>query len=386
MARKTVERNIAYDDVRNKFYVTLHYGVEDGKQIKETKTFTKKGDAQRALREFEGKKVMQQIVMPKNYTLSEWLESWLREFVLNKKAKTTYSGYRFIVDNHIMPKIGTIKLQELNEEVLEGYFNEQRNVFDAKGKRRLSDNTLRKHYVLLQTALQKAVHRKLIKSNPLEHVDAPEYTKPKINFYTLEQSLELLRKVDNDFVLKPTVYLALYTGLRREEIAGLQWSDIDFSNSIISITRARVRAGNEIVIKGPKNKSSERTIFMCERLSKVLKEVREVQLESKELLGNLYSDTGYVVVNQYGEEINPGYLSSLFGKFVKKNNLPKITLHGLRHTAASIMYDDGVIIEKISDILGHADITTTDRIYTHRYNRTHEDVMTAYGNKLDIKK
>ena len=102
MARKVIERNISYDDIRGKYYVTLHHGVKKGKQIKTTETFTKKRDAKRRLIEFESERDKGEAVMPNSYTLSEWLDYWLENIVLTSCAKTTYTGYKYIVYNHII--------------------------------------------------------------------------------------------------------------------------------------------------------------------------------------------------------------------------------------------------------------------------------------------
>lgn len=384
MARRTIERNIAYDDIKNKYYVTLHYGMKNGKQIKKTETFAKKRDAQKRLRVFEGEREEGKTIMPNSYTLGEWLDFWLDYVVSLKCAKTTYAGYRFIVDKHIKPELGNIKLQDLNSMILTEYFATKQKEIDEKGRRKISDNTLRKHHVLLLSTFRNAIKRDIIKKSPLSGIDPPIYTKPDIAHYNVTQVHDLLKKVDDDYILKPTVYLAVHAGMRRSEIAGLQWSSIDFDNNLISVNKAKVRAANDIVIKEPKNKKSKRKIFMTDELAEALIEVREMQIKYKDMLGDLYKESDYVVVNQYGGEVNPGYLSTLFGRFIKKHNLPDITLHGLRHTTASILLNAGVPLVQISDILGHADLMTTKEIYGHWEDETHKITMQKFGDMLKI--
>lgn len=384
LSRKVIERNIAYDDVRDKYYVTLNYGVVKGKQIKKTKTYSNKKEAQNMLKIFEADRINGDVIMPNSCTLGEWLDYWLDDVVMTSCAKTTYMGYKYIVNNHIRPILGNIKMQDLNAIILQKYFRSKQNEVKANGKRKLSDNTLRKHHVLLLTSLKEAKENDVIKSNPEEKVKAPKYIKPDIPHYSTDQAKTLIKKIDEDYILKPVVYLAIYTGIRRSEIAGLQWSDIDYENSIINIRRARVRAGNEIIVKEPKNASSKREVYMSEELAIKLREVHDMQIETKELLGNLYKESSFIVVNQNGIEVNPGYISTLFGRFLKKHGLPEIPLHGLRHSTASILLNSGVPIEEISDILGHADITTTKRVYAHWEDKTHKKTMQEYGKILSI--
>lgn len=103
---------------------------------------------------------------------------------------------------------------------------------------------------------------------------------------------------------------------------------------------------------------------------------------SSEFIGNAYKDSGYVVMNEYGVEIHPGYLSSLFGKFVKQNGLPHITLHGLRHTIASIGNEAGLTKFEISKILGHSSPDVTGRVYMHMFDDTHIESMDRIGDKF----
>lgn len=384
MARVKVEKNIAYDDIRDIYYVTLNYGNgPDGKRIKKTETFKKKKDAQNRLKEFEGAKLKNDILLPREETLGEWLDYWMENVVKVNREKTTYAGYKVIVDKHIKPALGEIKIQKLTPKILQSYYTSKQDERDDNDKPLLSSNTVKKHHTLLKTALKLAHMQGVINANPADKVSPPKYIKPEISFYTVEEMKKLFELVDKEYILKPAVYLAGILGLRREEIAGLKWSNVDFMNKLIHIVEVRARADREIVIKKTKNESSTRKLAMNDTLEEKLKEVLEAQISSREFLGeSMYNDSGYVVVNEYGHEVNPGYLSSLFGKFIKKHGLSHITLHGLRHTIASIGNDAGLTMFEISKILGHSSPDVTGRVYMHLFDDTHVESMEKIENKL----
>lgn len=123
---------------------------------------------------------------------------------------------------------------------------------------------------------------------------------------------------------------------------------------------------------------------ISEELKSELEKIKSEHLESKNLLNEDSNniDDDYVVSNELGEPIHPGYLSSLFGKFIKANNLPHVTLHGLRHTIASLGNSAGLTLYDISRILGHSSPDVTGKIYTHLFDETQRDAITKIQNKL----
>lgn len=392
MARKKTDiTNIAYDDIKKKYYVTLNYGYNDmGVQIKKTKTASTKTEAKQILRRFEADKIHGNLVIPRTDTLAEWLNYWMESVVMVNREKTTYAGYKFIIEKHITPKIGSIQLQKLTPQIIQRFYTEELNEVNDKGKPLLSSNTVRKHHTLLKTALNFAVHQDVLRTNPIDKVTPPKYIKPKISFYTVDSLKNLFNLVENDYVLKPTVYLAGYLGLRREEICGLRWKNICFENKIILIKEVRAMANTEIVTKGTKNSSSTRKLSFGEELELKLLEIKAEHKTNKKLfssnnidnLDNINIEKDYVVTNELGKPIHPGYLSTLFGKFVKANNLPHITLHGLRHTIASVGNDAGLTLYDISKILGHSSPDVTGKIYTHLFDETQRNSISKIQDKL----
>lgn len=370
MARKKVERNISYDDVRKKYYVNFDFGLdpETGKQVKKTQTFDKLTAARSALRRHEAARDAGQTVIPKDITVSQWLNTWMNDVVKLSRAATTVYAYQQMIDNHIAPALGKTPLQRLTPLQLQQYYAGK----IREGK--ISTNTVRKHHDLLNTALGYAVKQGLILSNPAERVEAPKVKRPEIHYYSLEQ-LETLLTLCEGTRLEVLIKLAGYLGLRREEIMGLTWDCVDFEHRKIEIREVRTMAAAQVITKGPKTQSSSRTLYMPGAVEDVLKREQEKRNSYRQALGGDYQDSGYVFAHEDGRPVRPNYASELFKKFIEDNGLPPITLHGLRHTFASVANSKGIPIYDIGKALGHSSTATTSEIYTHMLDRDHKSML-----------
>ena len=134
-------------------------------------------------------------------------------------------------------------------------------------------------------------------------------------------------------------------------------------------------AGNTVVTKDPKTSTSVRTLYMTEDIEDLLKREKEKQESYKQALGNGYQDSGYVFTHEDGRPVRPNYASDLFKKFIEDNNLPPLTLHGLRHSFASIANSKDIPMYDIGKALGHSSPSTTSRIYAHLLDRDHEEIL-----------
>ena len=330
--------------------------------------------------------------MPQKDTLEDWLNYWLENIVRLNREKTTYAGYKVIVDKHIIPYIGKIPLQQLNPRAIQEFYNAELKEKDKNNMHKLSSNTVKKHHTLLKTALKCAVTQEIICTNPADKVEPPKYQKPDISFYNIDLLKRLFEKVEPVYMLKPAIHLAAKLGLRREEIMGLKWENIDFVNNLIYIKEVRALANKEIIIKKTKNASSTRTLAIGEDLKLTLMEIKTEHKVNKGLFNMNNEDSNesteidigndYVVANELGEAVHPGYISSFFGKFIKENGLPKITLHGLRHTMASVGNDAGLTLYDISRLLGHSSPDVTGKIYTHLFDETQREAMGKIQDRM----
>lgn len=378
MARKKVERNISYDDARKKYYVNLDFGLdpETGKQIKKTKTFDRITEARAMLRKHEAARDAGQIVLPKEITVAQWLNSWMNDVIKLTRQETTVYAYQGMIDNHIVPALGSTPLQKLTPAHLQRYYADKIREGD------ISSNTVRKHHDLMNAAFKVAVKQGLLLSNPVSRVEPPIIKRPEIHYYSLDQ-LQTLLRLSEGTRLEVLIKLAGLLGLRREEIMGLTWEHIDFEHKIIKITEARTMAGNQVITKDPKTATSVRTLYMPPDIEDVLRRTRETQQSYQEALGEGYQDSGYVLTHEDGRPVRPNYAAELFTKFVKDSDLPPLTLHGLRHSFASIASARGIPMFDIGKALGHSSPATTSKIYTHLLDPDHKDMLQKMWQDID---
>ena len=380
MARISRERNISYDDVRKKFYVNLDYGVdESGQRRKSVKTFGTIQDARKALAKFEADKTYGTAVAPKKTTVEEWLLYWLNSIVKLNREETTIYAYDNIVKNHLIPGLGSIQIQKLTAKNIQEYYTKK--LASESGGKKMSTNTVKKHHALLKTALSFAVKQEVIYRNPADNVEPPKYVQPSKSFYDA-QTLAKLFKLCEGTRLEVPIKLAGYLGMRREEICGLKWECIDFENSLIIIKSARTTAGSKIILKGTKTEKSARVLFAPNDLIEVLERTKRDQEAKQKSLGDGYSATGFVFQWENGIPYRPNYLSELFTKFLKDNDMPKIVFHELRHTFASIANANGISMFDIGKALGHSTPSTTGKIYTHLLDTNNKEAIIKIAESI----
>lgn len=376
MARKKVETNISFDEMRQKYYVCMDYGLDEtGKRVKKYKTYPTLAQARRGLRDFQTEQDTHQTVAPRSMTLDQWLEYWMEEVIQPNRAATTIYGYRKIIDNHLSDALGSVPIQKLTPQHLQQYYS---MLMRDKG---LSANTVRRHHDLLSCALHMALRQDIILRCPTERVEPPRVIPHEARFYTPAELKRLFGLVEGHW-LELIVKLAGSLGLRREEICGLRWSSVDFELRKLHIKEARTAAGAEIVQKETKNRSSNRILHMSDDLYRLLRRERARQAERKLALGDAWPDTGMVAVDAKGNPYSPNAVSLAFTRFIQAHHLPKITLHGLRHTFATVASAQGAPLFDIGKALGHSTPATTGKIYTHLLDQNHTATLDRVANAL----
>ena len=376
MARKKVETNISFDEMRQKYYVCMDYGLDEtGKRVKKYKTYPTLAQARRGLRDFQTEQDTHQTVAPRSMTLDQWLEYWMEEVIQPNRAATTIYGYRKIIDNHLSDALGSVPIQKLTPQHLQQYYS---MLMRDKG---LSANTVRRHHDLLSCALHMALRQDIILRCPTERVEPPRVIPHEARFYTPAELKRLFGLVEGHW-LELIVKLAGSLGLRREEICGLKWENVDFRRRLVLVREARTAYGATIVQKETKNRASVRTLYLPEEVLLLLGREQERQEEERARQGAVFNRTDHVILDHKGAPYSPNALSLAFTRFVRKNGLPRLTFHGLRHTFATIASCQGASLFDIGKALGHSTPATTGRIYTHLVDRTHEDLVLRVSDAL----
>ena len=310
-------------------------------------------------------------------TFDEYMESWLeteKRFI----RETTYYGYKKVVTRHIVPyfKDKKILLIDLSPIHLQEYYN-------FKLDNGLSAATVRRHHANIRKALQDALSQNIIPYNPADRTKLPSAEKYHANTYNDQQISELLR-VSKGTPLESAVILCIYYGLRRGEVCGLRWSDVDLTNRILHITSTRTTANGEIFQNATKTKSSARELPINDAIFKYLTELKAKQQKNKEFLGEKYDNSDFVCCWDDGQPLKVNYVSQAFPTLLKNNNLPHIRLHDLRHSCATNLLKKGVDLKIIQEYLGHSTISTTANFYLHPDMEQKKDAIERLSQAFTI--
>jgi integrase len=235
----------------------------------------------------------------------------------------------------------------------------------AKGRKRRpwSSSAVNKVIATIAQVLADAQQQGFVPRNVAEHVDRVAATHSDVDTYTEDEVRALLAKLTDDR-LGHAWELAL-SGLRRGEIAGLRWADIDFDGKTLSIMNNRVSAGGRAVENDPKSATSRRTLPLPDRLVTVMKAAKARQATERLALGSAYRSGAYVVSNEIGDPYSPAVLSRYWRDAVKAAGVRHIKLHAARHTCATLMHLQGIPVAVIAAWIGHKDASLTMRLYAH---------------------
>ena len=376
MARKRVERNISFDDVRKVYYVSMDLGKNsEGKRVKQYRTFPNLTSARTGLREFYADRDKLLHPPKQEQTLRQWLDYWMEEVIRPNRAETTVYAYQKIIDNHILPALGGIPMSRLSAKRIQRYYT------DTQQAAGLSSNTMRRHHDLLSSALRSAVRQDMLLASPMDRVEPPRSRVKEAFFYDNEELKQLYQLIEGH-ILELAVKMAGSLGMRREEICGLKWENVDFRRRLVLVREARTAYGATIVQKETKNRASVRTLYLPEEVLLLLGREQERQEEERARQGAVFNRTDHVILDHKGAPYSPNALSLAFTRFIQAHHLPKITLHGLRHTFATVASAQGAPLFDIGKALGHSTPATTGRIYTHLVDRTHEDLVLRVSDAL----
>lgn len=229
---------------------------------------------------------------------------------------------------------------------------------------------------IINRVFKYAVHLDIIQTNPVDRIIRPKQQKPRkekiaLTKEELKQFLTLAKK-DARPVLYTAWHTLAYTGLRRGELLGLEWSDIDFENKTISINKTLVTVNGSLYTQSPKTKRSTRTISLDDATIQVLKNWKLEQ--KKQFFKNGVKSKDIVITNIKGSYLDFAYFREELKKFLSTHNLKRFSVHSLRHTHASLLFEAGIEPKTISDRLGHSNIQTTLNMYTHLNDKQRSDV------------
>jgi integrase len=297
-------------------------------------------------------------VVIERQTVVQFLEHW-REQSLKPGAKPrSYESFSTIIEKHIAPELGRIRLDKLSPQQVQSLLN-------RKLKAGLSAQTVVNIRTVLRSALAQALKWGLVARNAAALVDPPRIVRPKAHALTAEQARVLLDTA-REGRFEAIYVLALTLGMRRGEILGLSWSDVDLDNRALRVNQAVQRLKDGLKITELKTERSRRAIALPDGVVRVLKTRRTRQIQERLMAGLRWQSTGLVFTNPNGGPLEPITLHRDYKKLLKASGLPEETrFHDLRHSAASLLLAQGVQLRVIMELLGHSSIALTANTYSH---------------------
>jgi integrase len=319
-------------------------------------------------------------IEPNEGTVAEFLlEEWLpaRRSTL---APSTVALYETIIRAYVEPHIGDVPVQGLGP----GQLNRTYATLLTSGKRDgspLGAETTSKVHRLLHRALRDAVKWNRIARNPASLADPPKAPRPEHDTWDASQLARFLDHAAQDRLAGLWTLLAT-TGMRRGEALGLRWSDLDLDDHRVSIRQTLSYVGTTPTFSGPKTRRSRRLVSLPPDTVVLLKAHRRRQAEERLLIGPVYSELDLVFVHVDGRPLNPATVSRVFLRLGKEAALPHLTLHGLRHSWATLALLEGIPAKVVAEILGHSSTRVTEDTYQHVTPGMQADATTRVARLL----
>ena len=319
------------------------------------------------------------VIEGKALKFSEFTEIWKRDYASKELAPCTVKRYYRMLDTRILPYFGRMYINKIKPTDIMKFYDilskdtqleRKRNLKEVKTKKPLSRKTILEHHRLIHAMLTKAVYWQIIVSNPADRVQPPKVFKPKRKYYDDVQCKYLLSNLsqlgEDKIRFKTAITLAIFTGARLGELAGLSWSDIDLNNGIIHINKSSQYISDlGVFIKLPKTESSIRDVAIPDFVVSLLSEYRTWYDNQTSIYNELWGNSNNLFMQSNGKPMHPSTISKWFKKYIEEIGLPVINFHGLRHTNASLLISQQVDVAVVAARLGHAQISTTLNFYVH---------------------
>ena len=349
-----------------RWYVVVDTGIDpDGKRRQKWHG----GFSTRRAAEVERARIVNDLhtggyVAPDRLTLVAWVrESWM-PMTKTRVKPSTYDSYRSNMETHVLPALGSRALQQLTAPMLNALYADL--LARGNGRGPLAPKTVRYIHTIIHKALADAVDAGILPANVAERSKPPRPNRgrtKKIECWEAEELAAFLRAVEGTR-LEAAWRLAAMTGMRRGEVLGLRWSDVDLDGSRLAVRNAIVSVAYAVLESSPKSHQA-RMIDIDPATTDLLRRHRDRQVQARKEYGDGYDDRGLVVCAEDGSPIHPQSFSQAFGRVIERADLRKIRLHDLRHTHATIAVKAGVPVKVISERLGHESPAFTLKQYAH---------------------
>lgn len=339
----------------------------DELQKRRQKTFTVRGTKKAAEQELT--RLLHELntgafIEPTRITVGEYLKRWLSDYAAPKVSAKTFERYSEIVRLHLTPALGHHQLTALKPMMIQECYAAALRNGRIDGNGGLSAQTVLHHHRVLREALRQAVRWQLLGRNPVDAVEPPRPQRREMVVLDEDQTIQLLDAA-KESRLYIVVLLAVTTGLRRGEILGLRWQDIDIDNRIAHVRRTVEQVRGGLRFKEPKTAKSRRAVALPELAVEALRRHLVDQKRERLKLGSAYRDSDLVCARLHGTPLDPGEVTAGFARLIGSLDLPRIRLHDLRHGHATHLLRQGTHPKIVSERLGHSTVGITLDTYSH---------------------
>lgn len=304
-------------------------------------------------------------VKPTKLTLGSYLDQWLHDYCEANLAPNTTQNYRYVIEHHIRPALGDKTLARITPEQLQRLYADKLTSGRTDKTGGLSGRSVMHIHITLHRAFKSAVKLGIMARNPADSVDPPKVKRHEMQTMS-ETDIHLFLEMARTTEYYPLFYTALFTGMRRSELLGLQWGNVDLPLCKISVTRTLHQLHNrEIFYRQPKTVKGRRLIALSPSTSLMLREHRDRQEALRQKTGARLTDQDLVFSQLDGSPLLPDSVSQAWRRMTRRAGLTGIRLHDARHTHASLMLKNGDHPKIVQERLGHATISTTLDLYSH---------------------
>lgn len=359
--------------------VTLGYNAK-GRRVNRIKYAGTKGEAQEKLKELQSQDLSANLEAVKKFTVAEYLDHWLS---VHEVRPTTRHQYKQVIDNHIKPHIGGVKLAKLSPSQVQVLYS-----ILKKGNSKRAPSLV---HAVLSAACNRAIRWGYLRASPCSGLDKPVQPKREVATYGLAECLKFFAAAKEDR-FHALFVLAACTGARQGELLGLQWSDVDLQAGTIQIRRGLIEIAGKFSLGEPKTAKSRRLIHIVPIAAEALKAHRKImaqehlkalmETESKEPKRD-FANTP-VFCDQDGGWMRKSNLTRRhFKPAIERAQLPDIRFHDLRHSAATMLLEQGEHPAVVAAILGHGSVMLTLNTYSHVTPALGKDAINRLGEAME---
>lgn len=326
-----------------------------------------------------------------NIRFQEFTEQWFQDYGKDHLRIRTYTEYQKMT-KRLYPAIGHIRLNKLRPRHLVEFYSQLAEPGQNKRtKGGLAPKTIKHYHTMISSIMDRAVKWGIVPENPCRKVDPPKVNRHQIDCLNDKEAAIFVEGLETEPLEDRAMFtLALFTGMRRGELLGLEWPDVDFETAVISIRRTSQYGGAKLgtYTDDTKTEQSKRSIRITPSIVDLLKKYKAEQAAHRLRLGDMWNSDWFehprLFTNQDGKPMSPSTPLNRLKKLLDRLGLRQVSLHSLRHTSATLLIQQGVNVRTVSSRLGHSQTSTTMNIYAHQLQSA--DAAAAEALEIAIEK